>query len=571
MLPLLLATLLLLTCNFTTSVPVSLNAHVDNLLEVLPDFSSEDVLEVYHLRSARLPILTTAVGTFKAQSAGLAIRNINGGETMVLQFTPANMTACYFPMIIAHDNAVESSKFQGTLRNTDLVWDKRSVIQYEDKIDLSYWQESTYLTDIDGRTWVDFITWLKGYILQNRVYNPQSICDSLFPRDDSTCFSYSQTWDSFVQHCFKHLAENAVKLTPINPPAASDLVLLSNTEPQRIDFDKLGNKSGRQEVTDYYTELMACFRAITMQPGNVSNNKLSIIPDIAEALNTCFMHNSSYIYIDGDNYLKIEIVQPYATMHEYFQPIPMAEDWDKEDDDKVEETFDKFIAVFILGGAFIGLIASLIRLKVYELWIPNATKIYRRNNRTRTDSAGSIHHASPIRQSSTSNWRAQHFNATSSRSHSESASPSRFSTIEYKQVDTEDLDIEMKTHTPRLPPPPPSSGLSLLTKDPHQSAPVVVGKGCCSPVSFASVTSETFIHAFDGGDNTSRSTPDNTTSINANTYHTQGNFNGDNDNKESRSGSSSATSGGKHDSSGGKHDSSDDLLEEANKLLMDCS
>ena len=223
-------------------------------------------------------------------------------------------------------------------------------------------------------------------------------------------------------------------------------------------------------------------------------------------------------------------------------------------------------AVFILGGAFIGLIASLIRLKVYELWIPNATKIYRRNNRTRTDSAGSIHHASPIRQSSTSNWRAQHFNATSSRSHSESASPSRFSTIEYKQVDTEDLDIEMKTHTPRFPPPPSSSssGLSLLTKDPHQSAPIVVGKGCCSPVSFASVASETFIHAFDGGDNTSRSTPDNTTSINANTYHTQGNFNGDNDNKESRSGSSSATSGG-------KHDSSDDLLEEANKLLMDCS
>ena len=34
-------------------------------------------------------------------------------------------------------------------------------------------------------------------------------------------------------------------------------------------------------------------------------------------------------------------------MHEYLLIIPVAEDWDKEDDDKVEEAFDKFIGMYI--------------------------------------------------------------------------------------------------------------------------------------------------------------------------------------------------------------------------------
>jgi hypothetical protein len=37
----------------------------------LPKISSDDVLEVYHLRSAPLPIIQTSVGAFTMQSAGI--------------------------------------------------------------------------------------------------------------------------------------------------------------------------------------------------------------------------------------------------------------------------------------------------------------------------------------------------------------------------------------------------------------------------------------------------------------------------------------------------------------------
>ena len=108
-----------------TTSPIILNSYIENLLDVLPDFSNEDLLEIYHLRSARyvcmhvfssvlycqlflstvnmmmiirfvyhydrMPILFTSVGTFKAQSAGLAIRNSNGGNTVVLQFRPGRL------------------------------------------------------------------------------------------------------------------------------------------------------------------------------------------------------------------------------------------------------------------------------------------------------------------------------------------------------------------------------------------------------------------------------------------------------------------------------------------------
>ena len=32
---------------------IILNSHIDNLIDILPDFDNEDILEVYHLRSAR--------------------------------------------------------------------------------------------------------------------------------------------------------------------------------------------------------------------------------------------------------------------------------------------------------------------------------------------------------------------------------------------------------------------------------------------------------------------------------------------------------------------------------------
>ena len=57
------------------------------------------------------------------------------------------MTACFFPMMIAHDNTVDSSKYQGTIRNTDLVWDKRGVITYDDKVLTEFTYINVYTTN----------------------------------------------------------------------------------------------------------------------------------------------------------------------------------------------------------------------------------------------------------------------------------------------------------------------------------------------------------------------------------------------------------------------------------------
>ena len=199
---------------------------------------------------------------------------------------------------------------------------------------------------------------------EKHPYNPQSICDTKFPRSESKCYSYSNTWDSFVEACFKHFAKQAVKLSPINPPAASDLVLLANNhEPDHIKLDtSVENILTHKSIVEYYAELMACFSTISAQNGSKINNNVGIninsivrttMPDMAEALNMCMINNISYVHLYGDEYMKIQIKKPYATMHEYLLIIPVAEDWDKEDDDKVEEVFDKFIGMYIYICIFI--------------------------------------------------------------------------------------------------------------------------------------------------------------------------------------------------------------------------
>ena len=37
-------------------------------------------------------------------------------------------------MIVASDVTLDNSRYQGTKRNNDLFWDKRSVITYADKV-----------------------------------------------------------------------------------------------------------------------------------------------------------------------------------------------------------------------------------------------------------------------------------------------------------------------------------------------------------------------------------------------------------------------------------------------------
>ena len=137
-------------------------------ISVLPHFSSDDVLEVYHLRSAPLPLVQTSIGDFTAQSSALAIRSTLTTETLVFQFHPVNVSSCFLPFIA--DEPLPSNEPQrsgGTTgRKRKLYWDKRSQISYDDSIDMNFWQQSTYLVDINGIVFDGFVSWLGDYLKQ---------------------------------------------------------------------------------------------------------------------------------------------------------------------------------------------------------------------------------------------------------------------------------------------------------------------------------------------------------------------------------------------------------------------
>ena len=69
-------------------------------ISLIPTFLSDDIIEIYHLRSALLPIVKTAVGSFHIQSSGIALRSTLTSNTVVLQFEPLNISACYLPIIV---------------------------------------------------------------------------------------------------------------------------------------------------------------------------------------------------------------------------------------------------------------------------------------------------------------------------------------------------------------------------------------------------------------------------------------------------------------------------------------
>ena len=92
-------TFLLLTCLLLSAVKILCSLEDREVLK-LPKFPVDDVFEVYHLRSAPLPLVRTSSGSFRAQSAGIALRNTMTSATVVLQFEPVNISSCFLPIIV---------------------------------------------------------------------------------------------------------------------------------------------------------------------------------------------------------------------------------------------------------------------------------------------------------------------------------------------------------------------------------------------------------------------------------------------------------------------------------------
>ena len=175
----------------------------------LPKFADSDVLEVYHLRSFPLQLVTTSIGTFSIQTSGIALRSQSRIAPIVLQFRPRSFSTCFLPKIrlstiqSATNDSTSTQNFE-TVTNVDeiddqnlvLEWNHEADITYSNEIDTHYWQQSTFLAHINGVVYKDYILWIEGFHSRNQLFSPQSICSDEY---DELCFTHAMTWDTFLE------------------------------------------------------------------------------------------------------------------------------------------------------------------------------------------------------------------------------------------------------------------------------------------------------------------------------------------------------------------------------------
>jgi len=150
----------------------------------LRSLEHDGMIEVFHLRSFPQLLIESEAGNFLIQTSALALRGIESQKVLVFEYTPYNYSASYLPIIETNSQV------------TNLIWDKRAVITYREELDISFWQQSTFLASINSVVYENYINWVGRYIQRQRVFVPQSVCST---SDISTCFTMSQTWDSFLR------------------------------------------------------------------------------------------------------------------------------------------------------------------------------------------------------------------------------------------------------------------------------------------------------------------------------------------------------------------------------------
>jgi hypothetical protein len=190
----------------------------------LPRLKDSDAIELYHLRSFPQLLIDSAAGKFLIQTSGLALRSTTTSDMIVLEYQPTNYSACFLPLIDPNDNKT-------------LIWDKRAQVFYRDALDTTYWQQSTFLARINGVVYQNYIKWVQDYVSSDSVFVPQSICSS---DDVLSCFTSADTSETFLSASLRQFAKLAVRMHAIIPPRASELLLLSFSEP--LEFMVLGDE-----------------------------------------------------------------------------------------------------------------------------------------------------------------------------------------------------------------------------------------------------------------------------------------------------------------------------------------
>jgi len=351
---------------------LNLNKHINAipLNTNLPRLEDTDMIELYHLRSFPLLSIQSSAGSFHIQTSGLALRSTNTPTLIVLEFKPVNFSNAYLPIII--DNVIDD----GTSNNKTLIWDKRAMLSYMNEIDKTYWQQSTFLARVNGVVYENYVKWIHEYLDKDRYFVPQSICSSI---DEKSCFTFSETWDSFVGDSLRAFAQNAVQMHAIISPRASDMQILSFTEPESFNIidnkeneDHSGNnrkiteestiRMTENDIARYYAELMDCMQAYQLE-------------EFTSALRSCMSEQVGYIHIEGKQYYEIRPRHPFVLNREYLQPIPDAQFAAASNTD----IFDYTIAGAIVLLTLVGLFSALYKMKMFEFVLHKTSQMRRRN------------------------------------------------------------------------------------------------------------------------------------------------------------------------------------------------
>jgi hypothetical protein len=309
---------------------------------------------------------------------------------IVLEFKPVNFSTAFLPLIVD-----ESS--DGSANNKTLIWDKRAMISYMNEIDKTYWQQSTFLARVNGVVYENYVKWIHEYLDKDRYFVPQSICSS---SDEKSCFTFSETWDSFVGDSLRAFAQNAVQMHAIISPRASDMQILSFTEPASFTIidnveDEEGNPSRRRmieqaekessirmtenDIARYYSELMDCMQAYQLE-------------EFTSALRSCMSEQVGYIHLEGKQYYEIRPRHPFVLNREYLQPIPDAQFAVASNTD----IFDYTIAGAFVFLTIVGLFAALYKMKMFEFVLHKTTQIRRRRLSMKAPVEGGYSEASEL-------------------------------------------------------------------------------------------------------------------------------------------------------------------------------
>jgi hypothetical protein len=158
-------------------------------VEVLPRLLDTEIIELYHLHSFPTLLIETSIGSFSTQTSGLALRSLSSDNIIVLQYKPRNYSGCFLPYL--------SQTTNGTV---EIVWDKNAEIIYDSKLDVSYWQQSTFLGRMNGVVYKKYVVWLQEFIIRNKLFSPQSICSNEF---EYHCFTQAVTWETFLSERYE--------------------------------------------------------------------------------------------------------------------------------------------------------------------------------------------------------------------------------------------------------------------------------------------------------------------------------------------------------------------------------